>query len=485
MKDKNSIEEKDLDKLLNGLFLEENFQKMNEGSVRFILEQEYDVKINAKKEKEFLKRLNGKPNGTGYWIYLIAILAVVTVFVGLLLYNKNNSSNVIALQSHSDKKVNILVTLEPIVLDSLNHSLVKPNDSSTLRLLPFVAPQESKNESFSEFSANHISDYHPFLNSYTSTTRLFKPSEEDFVMYSRVKTKMLEKLLNTDKGLYSSIEEGKIQYRDSAVVIDPFILRNQAITNLEYKVFLCDLIKKDKMDDFKKAAVKNEVWIHYTDSILANVYFFDNKYNDFPVVNVNAEGAMLFCNWLESEINLLLKQQKSKSSPIKIRLPFDSEWIFATRRGYAQIPDCSCYNTIYDFKEGIVDATYIKRIALIKERNKSKMTELDQLFSTNRYGMDENQMLQLFEKGSVQKSKLVSDSLYPNKMDVYSKVAHVSEIIGEHGNRSTKVVGSCWNNKEEYLKMLTEFKNNSASPFIGFRIVIINDNKASYKNPFW
>lgn len=492
MKDKKLIEEKDLDKLLNSLFLEENSMEVNENSARFILEQEYDVKIDAGKEKELLSRLKAKPNGSGgYWNFLIIILVAVLGGIGILFFYKHNPSINNNSQKHlgkSDKNKHGENAGDiPGELPVPSMALSKTQDSSLSDLkIPFISGK-IKEELHPDFSLRDIPVYFPQsdVKGNRSSLKLFEPTEQEFAFYSMVKNKMLEKLLSIDKGSYTVVEEGEIQYRGKAIVVDPFILRNQAITNLEYKVFLADLIKNGKTEEFKKAVVLSETWINYNDNILANSYFPDEKYNDFPVVNISPEGAFLFCRWMEKEINQFAQSINPKAKPLKIRLPFDSEWIFATRRGYAQIPDCGSYNTIYDINEGIIDIGYLKRIELIKKRKKSKMTALDQLFSTNRYGMDEDQTLQIFEQGFNYKGKPITDTLYPNRMDIFSKAAHVSEIIQEQGTGNIVIVGSCWKNKQEYSKMITEFNKEFASPFVGFRVVIINDNKASYKDPFW
>lgn len=492
MKDNKFIEEKNLDELLNNLFIEENSMKADENSARFILEQEYDVRIDAGKEKNLLKRLNGKAGGSGgYTNFLIFFCIVIILGTGIFLFNKHINPSGNKSKEHfykSDKKEQSVNSENiPVILPIHTSLLSTINDSTYLQLRPPFISSESYTKPSSDFSGKNIPVYFPpsELKEYNSSTELLESTEKDFLLYSKVKTKMFEKLLKAEKGSYTMVEEGKIQYRGNTMAVDPFILRNQAITNLEYKVFLADLIKNGNTGDYKIAAVKNKVWINYYDNILAKTYFSDEKYNDFPVVNISPEGALLFCTWMEKEINKFSKSVDPKSKPLKIRLPFDSDWIFATRRGYAQIPDCGGYNTIYDIKEGIIDISYIKRIELIKRRSKSKITELDQLFSTNRYGMEEDKTLQLFEKGFAYKGKPVTDSVYPNRMDVFSKVAHVSEIIQEQGTGKAIVIGSCWKSKQEYSKMLTEFNKESASPFIGFRVVIINDNKASYKDPFW
>lgn len=481
MKNKKAIEEQQLDKLLNDLFIEENSIKADEASVRFIFEQEYEVTIDKRKEKQLLDKLNKKGNKGNNWIYYAIIIFIVVIGISYYI-NSTKKAKTDQITSSTEKTTSQNLVNSSITIDTLVSTEVK-------KVKPYLPNQvfmlNKNQELVQEVISNDVSTYYPIDQKQLATTLSFNPSEKEYILYEEVKRRMFQKIATIDKGLYSTIEEGKITYKNKEAIIDPFILRNQAITNLEYKVFLAALIKNGQMQEFATASVKSDVWDNYSHPKLATDYFTDAKYNDFPVVNIRAEGAILFCNWLEKEVNVFLQKNKSKSASIKIRLPFDSEWIFATRRGYVHLPDCEGYNTIYDKTENIVDESYLKRIELIKKRNKNKITELDQVFATNRYGLNEREVLEIFEQGKNSKSKLVSDSLYPSKMDVYSKVAHVSEIIYSQGTTNITIIGSCWKSKQEYLQMRKEFENASASPYIGFRIVLINDNKASYKSPFW
>jgi hypothetical protein len=489
MSDQEHIDERGFDELLNKLFLEEQAAKTDENVAQFVFAQDYDVRIDARKEKELLDRLKGKPKGPGSYLNLLIIGFVITILAaGFLLYKEYHPESPV----HSQKTVfedsqpaeNLSKPGSPD--QAVESPLPKTSGDVPLPAKAHTVDQKMDAMLPPKFSSTDVSVYFPESGvGSKAAAAFFKPSEQDMMLYAKVKNKMLEKLLHLDKETYATIEEGEIQYKGNALTLYPFVLRNQAITNLEYKVFLADLLKSGKTDEFKKAVIRSETWVNYNDNILATTYFFDERYNDFPVVNVSPLAAFLFCDWLEKEINLFSFQLNPKASPLKVRLPFDSEWIVATRNGYAHIPDCGGYNTIYDVHEGIVDENYLKRIELMKKRGKSKRTTLDDLFSTNRYRMSEDQTLRLFDQAFKYDGKPITDSVYPNRMDIYSKAAHVSEITLDQETGNVLIVGSCWNNKQEYENMLKEFKKTAASPFVGFRVVIVTDNKASYKDPFW
>ena len=53
-----------------------------------------------------------------------------------------------------------------------------------------------------------------------------------------------------------------------------------------------------------------------------------------------------------------------------------------------------------------------------------------------------------------------------------------------------RIQGFLWNRAEkqgvaDYLKMMEAYKKNGASPFIGFRVMILNADKGTDRNPFW
>ena len=450
MMDKKNIEESNLDELLNNLFLEENAAEIQEETAGFVQQQTYAYEMDAGKEKELIRKLNKDLKGpNGYWklssIFLIAAIATVTFLYTN--YGTTKTEEVKVDPINEDQ-----VTLEKQLFDKPveDSGLIKLKDSASTDFQK-EAIQKTKHSKYNPKElSNGASVYYPVTGvGSKSNATFFKPTEKDLVFFERYKKEMLENLLHTDKNMYCVVEAGKIQYQGKSVDIFPFILRKFTITNLEYKIFLAELIKNGQEDVFKKAAVKNEVWIDYNDNLLATTYFFEEKYNDFPVVNISPEAATLFCDWLEEEINKYSKQINPQAEPMQIRLPNDAELILAKNSGYIPVSDCN---------------------SKVNEKNGSIPYEL---FSINRYGMDENQILQLFEKGFDYKNNLTKKPTDLACVELFSKIAHVSEIVQEKKNHSIKIVGSCWKNKQDYTKMKKAFDATAASPFVGFRAVIV------------
>lgn len=507
MKDLASINENELDGALNALFLESYSQKADEAMARFCLEQEYQVTINLKKEAELLARLNEKRGG-GKNILLLILGCFVIVLSSLFVFKGKGTDQpaggiskkiIVAPQeiTNSIPEVNsgaivsdpatsapsgqetsglkIPVTSSPLSPVAVQEKL-SPADSS--QPLPFV--QEGNKDPMEEKIL-------PYFN------------KEGLAYFAKVKEKMLQKLITIDDQLYSKIAPGVTMYKSREVLVSPFVMSNFPVTNLQYKTFLADLATQGRVDELKKCLPKGEVWKEYGCITLAKNYFENESYNDFPVVNIEKEACVIFCEWLEEETNQKLAEfiQPSKvkgtlkKKEVVVRLPYDYEWIYSADAAYTLIPDCVGYNTIYDASEGLVDKGFFKRTSQVNKRDLRNETRMDKLADVNRFGMTEVEMTSIFKEainykdGNSKSSGNSSDpSSYPNNIEACCLAGHVCELIKDKEG-GMKVRGCCWKNKGEYLKMMEAYKKNGASPFIGFRVMILNAEKGTDKNPFW
>lgn len=483
MEENKNINENNLDDLLRENFLESG-DYLDDKTADFILKQEYDVPINPAKEKKMMKQL---PPGDSFWGLSILIGIIIAIIAVLIIYfstkDSNNNTKDREKYKKQQEKEQKKITVSA---DSSSLKLTTSVDGKKLPLLLTKTPAlivthhgEQATREIPEYVQFNISEIKNVLEEEYPVI-----SETEKEKYGKIKQMMLDKFLKTEKDLYTPVEAWKTNYMGKPVSVDAFIMRNMQVTNLEYRTFLMDLLLKDKKEEYNKAKINARIWNDYSLNGLAKTYHTDEKYNDFPVVNVSIEGALLYCTWLETEVNKYAVENKIKTKPFRIRLPKDVEWINSVAVGYAFMPVCNGYNTLYEIKEGYVDEAFLKRVATIKKRKK-KIEEVDVLYSTNRYGMGEKEITDIYNKAYPYYDPLPADTIHAKRMNRYCEIGHVSEMTYEMRSGNIMVVGCCWKNKEEYQKMLSEFHKANASPFVGFRPVIIQEGAAEYKNPFW
>jgi hypothetical protein len=472
-----NLDEHNLDDALNAFFLDTQAAAAEASIAAFVLAQQYDVKVDPVKESKLLARLKRDAGGGRGWMRFFlfpGLLLVMIFFLASIILSGPGSRNLAKGVGQQE--------LLPVILKDTGGATVTPPREGQLTISPKKTSANSIPVVIQTDAPPVFFSQDPVLYGIAPEKPLFNVQELEAL--AALKKIFLEKLLAFDKDIYTKVVEGTIAYRDEEKPVYPFVMRNQAVTNIEYKIFLADLVRSGNTESLNRALVRTGTWNNYACPLLASGYFQDSKYNDFPVVNVNREGIALYCGWLEKEINQAYLLKHPKADSLKVRLPRDFEWLYAIRSGYSRLPDCSGYNTIYDIGEGLVDHSFLKRLALIRKRDRSKLNYIDGLYNMNRYGMSEKSIRDIFEDGL----RYCEDSIAPsesNKVLKYlGKTGHVSELIYDNKGRAI-VIGSCWKSKEEYMKMLGEFNAYAASPFVGFRFVITGESKGSPKDPFW
>jgi hypothetical protein len=503
MKGLTSIQENELDGALNAVFLNSYSQKEDESLARLCMDRNYDVVIDPLKEEKFLARLN-KQQGRGKKIIWLVLTLLILLTAMFLLFNGEKK----------EKKVTPpAIQFTDSISDKNESSQNREFKTQTENTDPI--PQTQANIPFSITDNNPA----PSMNELTVEAPPFTadnkqaakdPEEEKELPYfddagieyfGKIKERMLQKLIKIDDFLYAKTEPGTTIYKGTEVIIAPFVMSNFAVTNLQYKTFLADLSAQGRIEEMKKCLPKEELWKEYGCNILAKDYFGNESYNDFPVVNVSREASLLFCEWLEEQTNQRLsgpakKFSTSKGGQVKkkqvvVRLPYDHEWIYSADAAYTLIPDCPGYNTIYDASEGLVDKDFFKRTSQISKRDMRKETRMDKLADVNRFGMTEAEMIGIYKEAMNYRKRSSSGFInysdpaaYPYNIEACCLAGHVCEIINVKDGGST-VRGCCWKSKEEYLKMMEAYKKHGASPFIGFRVMIMNSERGSDKDPFW
>ena len=489
------LENNDLDALLLMHFLNEYSEEEGLVVAQTVFEKEYAVEIDKKKEQQLLKKLGGQRKGGINWGVVIGVLVVGALIIfGLLLAwpakkeeNKKQDVPITSNDSLSEEEASsiknqdslkktknalqkaqsqhsndtvITISPDPVLSSLLEQSL--PVDEATGKLPPNpvnASPNQSQPES-----------------------ALF--STEELEHYQQLKKSVIENLIAYHEGLYTEVDGGIVNYKKRRMNVDRFIIRNISVTNMEYKVFLSDLISRRNSQGLEVALVNDEGWIYYQCNQLGESYFKERRYDGFPVVNISADAMALYCKWIEKEVNAYLVETKSKAKPLKIRLPYTYEWIHAAYTGSAYMQECPGYYTIFSLSEGYVNKSFINRIEKLRKKDRRGETLSDTVVNINRYGMQESEMLQIFKPVTPDFSGDREFQEYPAGLINIGRAAHVSELNQDGTGEQTVVVG-CWKSKKEYSGMLREFNELSGSPFVGFRFVIDDGRSGNYVQPLW
>lgn len=102
------------------------------------------------------------------------------------------------------------------------------------------------------------------------------------------------------------------------------------VRNKEYKEFLYDFVRHGKREEVYKYMPDITVWANdfeykFNDPMTQN-YFSHPAFDNYPLVGINYEGAVAFCEWMTEKYN-----DEESTIKIRFRLPTKEEWILASK----------------------------------------------------------------------------------------------------------------------------------------------------------
>ena len=125
------------------------------------------------------------------------------------------------------------------------------------------------------------------------------------------------------------IPGGETMIDGEKLVVDEFYMYRQEITNLDYREFLFYLGEHGSEEQLSIAKHDTAAW-HLDDSDFspfAQTYHEHPAYEEYPVVTISHEAAVLYCQWLTERLN----EDPTNPYTVEARLPTQAEWIRATR----------------------------------------------------------------------------------------------------------------------------------------------------------
>ena len=133
------------------------------------------------------------------------------------------------------------------------------------------------------------------------------------------------------------IGSGSFVYENDSVSVQAFFMQKGEVTNIQYKTFLFDLLIQGKKAEFQIAKPEQQLWTELLGDEYKEMqdnYFSGEEWEDYPVVNVSREGALLYCKWLTEERRLYASTEMETD----FRLPTKVEWTMAASADGKMMP---------------------------------------------------------------------------------------------------------------------------------------------------
>lgn len=211
-------------------------------------------------------------------------------------------------------------------------------------------------------------------------------------------------------------------------------------TNKEYQVFLNTIKPNLNEEALDRVRVHIENWneeCHFNEPMVNN-YYQHPSYADYPLVNINHEGAKAYCVWLTEMYH---KRPKRKYKKVKFRLPTEKEWVTAAKAGRNGLFPWGGYYTRNGKGEFLANFNAIPDTA-IKRNAKTGTIEIKEE-ALNNFKVD-----------------LIDVSAFPapvqqyhaNDFGLYQMSGNVAEMLDEAG----RTKGGSWASSGYYIRIDAE-----------------------------
>ncbi|HKC67760.1 MAG TPA: hypothetical protein VKG26_05985, partial [Bacteroidia bacterium] len=201
MADKDPIDEHTLDDLLRNLYLNEKSEIVDENEAKFIMEQNYDVKIDPEKEKQLLNKLHKKSGGFGRYKLFLSVFLVL-IFTSLLIWflipktnhslnnlaNVNQQNNLIK-QTNSTNRENAEIKENTPINGNANLANTIPDTFGRVSVQKIVVENDSIKQPLPENKIQVLQK---------PETKVPFITDKDKIRYTTIKNQMLLKLIKGD-----------------------------------------------------------------------------------------------------------------------------------------------------------------------------------------------------------------------------------------------------------------------------------------------
>jgi len=232
-------------------------------------------------------------------------------------------------------------------------------------------------------------------------------------------------------------------------LIQPFYCFKKEVSNALYDEFLDDIKMKGDSKTMKITQIDSLKWNLHFNEELVKLYHWHPAFDNYPVVNITREGALVYCSWLEAKLN----SQSVNKLTYSVGLPTHFEWITAAQGGlgFSPYPWGGPY---FRNTKGELLANFLHMgDESIHFNSETKSYEIISGVS-----------------GSISDAYTTApvDAYFPNDYDLYNMSGNVAEMISEPGI----ACGGGWRSTGFDIRCQSTMEYTDPQPDIGFRPIV-------------
>lgn len=474
-----NITDKEIRELLKRRLLEQNeddllTKNLIEMEAKIAFANEPLLAPSLHREQELITKLNNKFSGNILKNWMLGGVGLVLIILCFLMI-KNNfspelkvpdkpvssavSNNNVPQKFHQNQLSEIDTSNENVghVIPLKSESTISPKEIMGIVEKETAGKFDTGPKDFPEENVVHYENSDPYHYVPTLTPKEIKEN-------NKYKGKIIRHLYGCLK-----IPKGTLSYNGESVLIDEFYISQLEVTNKKYRTFINDLLIQNRMEDYLKALPDTtKRFIEGKTFLDPNNYFWKPVYDEYPVVNISREAALLYCKWLKEEMDG--QNKKADEQIFDVRLPFDTEWIYAAQAGL----EGAIYPWQTSQTTGIQNAKGCFLCNFSTNTSKFDIAAVDECLVKISEGIT--------TAGAMTKGEMIiapSVSYNPNNYGLYNMSGNVAEMVLKSKTKKAGTKGGSWKSDCNHVKINAEDEYEGiieASPFIGFRPVFIVKN---------
>lgn len=422
-------------------------------------EQELITKLNTKFSNNILKK--SMLGGLGLILIITCFLMIKNYFSHEVKVPDQPLSNTVSAGNvpqkfRQNQLSNIDTSNENVdhVIPHKAENTILPKEIIAISEIEVIGKFDADPKYFPEENITHYENSDPYHYVPTLTPKEIKEN-------NKYKSKITRYLYGCLK-----IPNGTLSYNGELVLLNEFYISQLEVTNKKYRTFINDLLIQKRMEDYLTALPDTtKRFIEGKTFLDPSNYFWKPVYDEYPVVNISREAALLYCKWLQEEMEG--HNKKADEQIFDVRLPFDTEWIYAAQGGWE--------GAIYPWQTaqttGIQNSKGCFLCNFSTNTSKFEIKAVDECLVNISEGIT--------TAGAMTKGEMIiapSVSYNPNNYGLYNMSGNVAEMILKSKTKKAGTKGGSWKSDCNHVKINAEDEYEGiieASPFIGFRPVFI------------